>query len=222
MPTVLITGANRGLGLEFARQYAETGWQVIATARDPGSADDLRSLKGVRVERLDMSDLDEVERFGRGIDELDLLIANAGTYGPREVYTAEAAREWEDTFAVNTIAPFLLAETVLPAVERSRGKLIAITSKMGSIADNNSGGYIAYRSSKAALNAAWRVLAMEVRSRGVIAAVLHPGWVQTRMGGASAPLEPEESVAGMRRVIEQLGPAQSGSFFDYAGEPVPW
>src|SRR3954451_5854066 len=104
MPTVLITGANRGLGLEFARQYAETGWQVIATARDPGSADDLRSLKGVRVERLDMSDFDEVERFGRGIDELDLLIANAGTYGPREVYTAEGAREWEDTLAVNTIA----------------------------------------------------------------------------------------------------------------------
>jgi NAD(P)-dependent dehydrogenase (short-subunit alcohol dehydrogenase family) len=222
MPTVLITGTNRGLGLEFARQYAEAGWNVIATARDPDSADDLRALRGVRVERLDMSDLDEVERFGQGIDELDLLVANAGTYGPREVHTAEAAREWEDTFAVNTIAPFLLAETVLPAVGRSRGKLIAITSKMGSIADNNSGGYIAYRTSKAALNAAWRVLAVEVRSRGVVAAVLHPGWVQTRMGGASAPLEPEESVAGMRRVIEQLGPEHSGSFFDYAGEPVPW
>jgi NAD(P)-dependent dehydrogenase (short-subunit alcohol dehydrogenase family) len=222
MPTVLITGTNRGLGLEFARQYAEAGWNVIATARDPDSADDLRALRGVRVERLDLSDLDEVERFGQGIDELDLLVANAGTYGPREVHTAEAAREWEDTFAVNTIAPFLLAETVLPAVERSRGKLIAITSKMGSIADNKSGGYIAYRTSKAALNAAWRVLAVEVRSRGVVAAVLHPGWVQTRMGGASAPLEPEESVAGMRRVIEQLGPEHSGSFFDYAGEPVPW
>jgi NAD(P)-dependent dehydrogenase (short-subunit alcohol dehydrogenase family) len=208
--------------LEFARQYAEAGWNVIATARDPDSADDLRALRGVRVERLDLSDLDEVERFGQGIDELDLLVANAGTYGPREVHTAEAAREWEDTFAVNTIAPFLLAETVLPAVERSRGKLIAITSKMGSIADNKSGGYIAYRTSKAALNAAWRVLAVEVRSRGVVAAVLHPGWVQTRMGGASAPLEPEESVAGMRRVIEQLGPEHSGSFFDYAGEPVPW
>jgi NAD(P)-dependent dehydrogenase (short-subunit alcohol dehydrogenase family) len=219
MPHVLITGANRGLGLEFARQYKEAGWDVVATARQ--MSPELEAL-GVRVETLDMRDLDAVERFGDRLDRLDLLIANAGTYGPREVTSADEAREWAETFVTNTIAPFLLAQSVLPLVEASSGKLIAVSTKMGSIEDNTSGGFIAYRSSKAALNAAWRNLAIEVRNRGVAAAVLHPGWVQTRMGGASAPLEPEESVAGMRKVIEGIGPEQSGGFFSYDGTTVPW
>ena len=219
MPHVLITGANRGLGLEFARQYKEGGWDVVATARQ--SSPELEAL-GVRVETLDMQDLDAVERFGRRLDRLDLLIANAGTYGPREVTSADEARDWAETFATNTIAPFLLAQSVLPLVEASSGKLIAVSTKMGSIEDNTSGGFIAYRSSKAALNAAWRSLAIEARNRGVAAAVLHPGWVQTRMGGASAPLEPEESIAGMRRVIDALGLEQSGGFFSYDGTTVPW
>ena len=219
MPHVLITGANRGLGLEFARQYKEVGWDVVATARQ--SSPELEAL-GVRVEALDMQDLDAVERFGDRLERLDLLIANAGTYGPREVTSADEAREWAETFVTNTIAPFLLAQSVLPLVEASRGKLIAVSTKMGSIEDNNSGGFIAYRSSKAALNAAWRSLAIEARGRGVAAAVLHPGWVQTRMGGASAPLEPEESVTGMRRVIDGLGLEQSGGFFSYDGTTVPW
>jgi len=219
MPHVLITGANRGLGLEFARQYKEAGWDVVATARQ--SSAELEAL-GVRVETLDMQDLDAVERLGDRLDRLDLLIANAGTYGPREVTSADEAREWADTFVTNTIAPFLLAEAVLPIVEASSGKLIAVSTKMGSIEDNTSGGFIAYRSSKAALNAAWRNLAIEVRTRGVAAAVLHPGWVQTRMGGTSAPLEPEESVAGMRKVIDGLTLEQSGGFFSYDGTMVPW
>lgn len=219
MPHVLITGANRGLGLEFARQYKEAGWDVVATARQ--SSPELEALS-VRVETLDMQDLDAVERFGDPLDRLDLLIANAGTYGPREVTTADEAREWAETFVVNTIAPYLLAQSVLPLVEASSGKLIAVSTKMGSIGDNTSGGFIAYRSSKAALNAAWRNLAIEARNRGVIAAMLHPGWVQTRMGGASAPLEPEESIAGMRKVIEGLTLDQSGGFFSYDGTTVPW
>ena len=219
MPHVLITGANRGLGLEFARQYKEAGWDVVATARQ--SSPELEALS-VRVETLDMQDLDAVERFGDRLDRLDLLIANAGTYGPREVTTADEAREWAETFVVNTIAPYLLAQSVLPLVEASSGKLIAVSTKMGSIEDNTSGGFIAYRSSKAALNAAWRNLAIEARNRGVIAAMLHPGWVQTRMGGASAPLEPEESIAGMRKVIEGLTLDQSGGFFSYDGTTVPW
>jgi NAD(P)-dependent dehydrogenase (short-subunit alcohol dehydrogenase family) len=219
MPTVLITGANRGLGLEFARQYAGDGWEVIATARETGDA--LGSL-GVRVEKLDMRDLDAVAGFGAGIERLDLLIANAGTYGPRSATNAEDARGWVETFAVNTIAPFLLAQSVLEQVATARGKLIAISTRMGSIEDNSSGGFIAYRSSKAALNMAWRNLAIEVRGRGVVAAMFHPGWVQTRMGGAQAPLEPKVSVAGMRRVIDGLGPEQSGRFFSYDGSEVPW
>jgi NAD(P)-dependent dehydrogenase (short-subunit alcohol dehydrogenase family) len=219
MPAVLITGANRGIGLEFARQYAADGWGVIATARQ--SSPELDAL-GVRVEPLELAHLDSVAAFSERIDRpLDLLIANAGTYGPKEVENAEAAREWNDTLVVNAIAPYLLARSVLPAIEESRGKLIAISSKMGSIDDNSSGGYLAYRTSKTALNSAWRNLALDVRGSGVVAAVLHPGWVRTRMGGSSAPLEPERSVSGMRRVIERLSP-DSGGFFSYDGSTIAW
>lgn len=217
MPNILITGANRGLGLEFARAYRSDGWDVIATARQ--SSPELDAL-GVRVETLDMRDLDAVAEFGARIDTLDLLIANAGTYGPRSVTSAEDGHGWSETFAVNTIAPFLLAQSVLKQVASAGGKLIAISTKMGSIADNSSGGFIAYRSSKAALNAAWRSLAID--NPEVVCAVLHPGWVKTRMGGASAPLEPEQSIAGMRRVIEGLGSEQSGGFFNYDGSVIPW
>ncbi len=217
MPTVLITGANRGIGLEFARQYAADGWTVVATAREPSA--ELEALE-VRIETLDMRDADAVVRLGRGIGELDLLIANAGTYGPRDPSTAEDAAAWGETFAINTIAPFLLANAVLPAVGQSGGKLIAITSKMGSVDDNGSGGFVAYRSSKSALNMAWKSLAID--NPGVPCAVLHPGWVQTRMGGASAPVSPQDSVAGMRRVIEGLGPEESGGFFAYDGAEIPW
>ena len=217
MPKVLITGANRGLGLEFVRQYKDAGWDVVSTARESGpELDDL----GVEVESLEMSDLDAVEHFGKRFDRLDLLIANAGTYGPRDVRDAKAGQKWAQTFVINTVAPFLLAQSVLPAVKSARGKLIAVSTKMGSIADNNSGGFIAYRSSKSALDSAWRSLAVD--NPDVVCAVLHPGWVQTRMGGSSAPLEPEESIAGMRKVIESLGPEQSGGFFAYDGAEVPW
>jgi NAD(P)-dependent dehydrogenase (short-subunit alcohol dehydrogenase family) len=218
MPSVLITGANRGLGLEFARQYSADGWSVIATARE--SSPELEQL-GVRVEQLDMRDFDAVARFGNRLDSLDLLIANAGTYGPRSVTTTEDGETWLETFAVQTVGPFLLAQSVLPLVARANGKLIAITSRMGSIEDNTSGGYIAYRSSKTALNSAWRSLALDNRGK-VTAAVLHPGWVQTRMGGGSAPLTPQQSVSGMRQVIDRLNSKDSGEFFSYDGSQIPW
>lgn len=218
MATILITGANRGLGLEFARQYAADGCNVIATARE--SSSELDGL-GVRVERLDMSDLDAVVAFASKLDSLDLLIANAGMYGPKSVRTAAEGSGWLDTFAVNAVAPYLLARAVLPLVTRAEGKLVAITSRMGSIEDNTSGGYIAYRSSKTALNSAWRNLAIDTAGK-VVCAVLHPGWVQTRMGGSSAPLTPEDSVCRMRNVIEDLDAADSGHFFSYDGTQIPW
>ena len=217
MPTVLITGANRGIGLELARQYSADGWTVIATVREESL--ELSEL-AVEVSRLDMRDFDAVVRLGQAIDTLDLLIANAGTYGPRNPASADDAEAWSETLAVNSIAPFLLAQSVLPAVERSGGKLIAISTKMGSIADNSSGGFVAYRSSKSALNMAWKSLAVD--NPTVTCAVLHPGWVQTRMGGPSAPLPVETSVAGLRRVIEGLSPEQSGGFFAFDGSEIPW
>jgi NAD(P)-dependent dehydrogenase (short-subunit alcohol dehydrogenase family) len=218
MPTVLITGANRGIGLEFARQYAAEGWAVVATVRE--HSPELDALN-VRVERLDMRNLDAVAGFAERLDSLDLLVANAGTYGPKSPESGQEGEEWLETFAVNTVAPYLLAQSVLPLVERSEGKLIAISTKMGSIEDNTSGGYIAYRSSKSALNMAWRSLAIDNRGK-VTCAVIHPGWVQTRMGGRSAPLSPEDSVSGMRKVIDDLTEADSGGFFSHDGSQIPW
>ena len=218
MPSVLITGANRGIGLEFARQYSDDGWDVVATARQ--TSPELEALK-VRVEQLDMRDLDRVATLGERLDSLDLLIANAGTYGPRSPRNAEEGDDWLETFAVNTVAPYLLAQSVLPLIAGAGSKLIAITSKMGSIEDNGSGGYIAYRSSKTALNSAWRSLAIDNRGK-VICAVLHPGWVQTDMGGPNATLTSAESVSRLRRLIDTLGPAQSGKFYNHDGREYPW
>jgi NAD(P)-dependent dehydrogenase (short-subunit alcohol dehydrogenase family) len=218
MPTVLITGANRGIGLEFARQYSADGWEVVASVRE--HSPELDSLN-VRVEQLDMRNVDAVASFAERLDSLDLLIANAGTYGPRSPRNGEEGQEWLETFAVNTVAPYLLAQSVLALVAANQGKLIAIGTRMGSIEDNTSGGYIAYRSSKTALNSAWKSLAVDSGDK-VICAVLHPGWVQTRMGGRSAPLSPEDSVSGMRNVIEDLTEADSGGFFSHDGSQIPW
>jgi NAD(P)-dependent dehydrogenase (short-subunit alcohol dehydrogenase family) len=216
MPRVLITGANRGLGLEFVRQFTRDRWEVVATARTEAS--EVLEL-GAKLLQLDLSDLAGVASFELD-GPLDLLIANAGTYGPRDATTADEAHEWLDTFAVNTVAPYLLAQRLLPNLRQVRGKAIAVSTRMGSIEDNKGGGYLAYRSSKTALNMAWRTLALA--NRDLTCAVLHPGWVQTRMGGPNAPVQPEESIAGMRRVIDSLTPADSGEFLDFQGNRVPW
>lgn len=220
MPAVLITGANRGIGLEFARQYAADGWEVVAAARQ--RSPELDALK-VRVEPLDMVDLEIVAGFGARIERpLDLLIANAGTWIPETSESADDGRQWAEMMVTNCIAPLLLAKAVLTNVADAKGKLIAITSGMGSIGETSSTGYIPYRTSKAALNMAWRTLALEVRPLGVTAAVLDPGWVRTRMGGPNAPTLPDRSVGDMRSLIARLGPKESGGFYRRDGEPVPW
>jgi NAD(P)-dependent dehydrogenase (short-subunit alcohol dehydrogenase family) len=221
MPSVLITGANRGIGLEFARQYAADGWSVIATARE--SSADLTAIAGVRVERLDMADLDAVADFHRRIDgRLDLLIANAGTYQPETCASAEEARGWARMMIVNAIGPYVLARSLLGQVAEAGGKLIAISSDMGSIGSNRSGGFVPYRSSKAALNAAWRSLAIEARPRGIVVAAINPGWVKTRMGGPNATLPPDQSIGAMRALVAGLGLEQSGGFFERDGRVIPW
>lgn len=222
MPRVLVTGAGRGIGLEFARQYATDGWEVIATAREPDGALELAGL-GVRIEALDMRDFEAVAAFpGRlGGEPLDLFIANAGISRAKWIRSGDDAKAWQEVHAVNAVAPTLLAESLLPLVEAAGGRMAAISSRMGSISDS-SGGYIGYRSSKAALNAAWRGLALGWSERPVTLLLLHPGWVQTDMGGPQAPLPVEDSVAGMRRVIAGLPRRASGEFVDYRGAPVPW
>ena len=218
MPTVLITGANRGIGLEFARQYAADGWDVIATARH--SSTELDAL-GVRVEPLDLSDPDAVASFPAKLDAtLDVFVANAGTNHPMNGNTADDARAWAEMMMVNAIAPYMLSRALLPRMADS-GKMVAISSGMGSIADN-SGGWVPYRTSKAALNMAWSSLALEARGKGVTCVALSPGWVQTRMGGSGAEITTEESVSSMRRLIETLTPEQSGRFLRRDGSELPW
>jgi len=224
MPTVLITGAGRGIGLEFAQQYAAEGWRVIATMRDAAKAMDLKdAVPQVELHVLDVTDQKALGALGRKLagDAIDVAIANAGVALARSM-TPQAIDEaaWLQTFRVNTIAPLALAGALLEPVKRSSGKrMIAISSRMGSIAENSGGSY-AYRSSKAALNMVWHGLAVE--HRDLIAVVLHPGWVRTDMGGSSAPVIPKNSVTGMRRVIERLTARDSGKFLDFEGKEIPW
>jgi NAD(P)-dependent dehydrogenase (short-subunit alcohol dehydrogenase family) len=216
MSSVLITGANRGIGLEFARQYAAEGWGVIAAARQ--SSAELDALK-VRVEPVDLSDADAVAAFQ--VDQpLDLFIANAGTSQPMETEGADTARAWQAMMMVNAIAPYQLGHALLPRMSEN-GKMIAISSGMGSIADNG-GGWVPYRTSKAALNMAWSSLALEARPRGVACVLLSPGWVKTRMGGAGAEITPQESVSAMRALIERLTIDDSGRFLRRDGSPLAW
>lgn len=227
MPTVLITGASRGIGFEFARQYAEAGWAVIATVRSPDSIPVVESIGGnVRVPLLDVADPASVailcERM-RGM-ALDVLINNAGVYGPRSPqigavpYTA-----WQEVMETNVMGAMRVTESFLPHLRAGdRKTIIAMTSKMGSMADNTSGGQYIYRSSKAALNAVFRSLAIDLAPQGFLVSILHPGWVRTDMGGPRALIDVHESVTGLRRLIDGLTPEDSGRWYDYAGREIPW
>jgi NAD(P)-dependent dehydrogenase (short-subunit alcohol dehydrogenase family) len=232
MASVLVTGSNRGLGLEWVRQFAGVGWRVYATCRDPRTAQDLAALAlrhpGVTVHRLDVTRPDEVDALARALagEALDVLVNNAGVYRERWGRAGLGRTDyeaWEETFRVNTLGPVRVTEALVECVARSERRLVvAITSHMGSIADITSPRDYAYRSSKAALNAAMRGLSFELAERRVGVLVLHPGWVRTRMGGDRAPFSPEESVAGMRGLVERFTPAMSGRFFRFDGEELPW
>jgi len=227
MTTVLISGANRGLGLEFARQYAADGASVMAGVRAPEDAVELRAVTGdISIHALDVTDGGSVATFKAAVGEapIDLLIANAGVYGPpRQSRLDDLDWDgWMQTFATNTLGPVRLAQAFAANLKHGADKrLVAITSMMGSTAENG-GGFFAYRSSKAALNNAWRGVALALKDDGVTAVVMHPGWVQTDMGGRGATLTPEQSVTGMRRVIAGLQPADTGRFYNWDGSDRPW
>jgi NAD(P)-dependent dehydrogenase (short-subunit alcohol dehydrogenase family) len=222
--TYVVTAANRGLGLEFARQLAARGENVVATARDPESARDLRKLK-VRVEALDVADADSVARFAETLDgePVDVLINNAGV-GVRSRSLEEIDfTEMRHFFDVNVIGPLRVTRALLPSLRAgATRKVINITSRMGSIEDNTSGGAYEYRASKAALNMATKSMALDYGGEGFVCIVLHPGWVQTDMGGSSAPVRPEDSISGMLGVIDRLSSAFNGEFLDFTGESLPW
>jgi NAD(P)-dependent dehydrogenase (short-subunit alcohol dehydrogenase family) len=231
MQTLLITGANRGLGLEFCRQYSEQGDRVIACCRNPDRAMELQNLaqqySSVSIHALDVADFGQVDELANALrdETIDVLLCNAGIYGDKSEHGFGALnyQNWEQTLRINTLAPVKLAEAFLPSLlKSSQPTLVAVTSLMGSIADNTSGGSLCYRSSKAALNAALKSLAIDLKAKNVAVLMLHPGWVKTDMGGINAPTNAEESISGMRRVIADFSLSDSGSFLNYHGEVLPW
>src|SRR5215472_2332778 len=215
MPGVLVTGANRGLGLEFARQYAADGWKVVACCRKPDEAAALKKVDGdIKIEVLDVRNGRQIANLVRRLEgqAIDILINNAGIFGPISGSDTDA---WLDVMRVNVIAPFHLAQALADNVARSEHKLIVnISSGMGSIAENTDGGSPIYRSSKTALNMVTKNLAIELRGKGVTVVVLSPGWVRTDMGGKRAPLEAAKSIGSMRKVLAKLGVKDSGRFFN--------
>lgn len=223
----LVTGASRGIGLELVRQLAARGDMVHAAARDPDkAAAALRTFTNVRVHRVDVASDGSVAALGRELADtpLDLVLNNAGVYGGsqqslRGVDFADAAA----TYEINALGALRVSLALLPNLRRGAGKkLVHVTSGMGSIADNTSGGFYAYRMAKAALNMMSRSLAVDLRADKIISVVINPGWVQTDMGGASAPTPVAESVRGILRAIDRMTLADSGEFLDYNGGRNPW
>ncbi|GHD59012.1 short-chain dehydrogenase [Thalassobaculum fulvum] len=225
MPTVLITGANRGIGLELARQYAADGWNVLATCRDPGKAAELKAVAGdVAVHRLDVDDPAGVEALAARMEgrPIDVLFNNAGINRRAPSIADIDYAAWAETMTTNVFGPIRVAWALRDNVLASDSKVMAfVSSKMGSVAENT-GGSIMYRSSKSALNMAVSCLAKELAGRGAIAVLFHPGHVRTDMGGPSAPVTAPDSAAGMRRVIAGLTPQDNGAFRNFDGTPLPW
>jgi len=230
MATVLITGTNRGIGLEFVKQFLAREDTVLATCRDMGSATELRQLKNdtrkLHIFELDVSSQKSMEDLTLQLagHAIDIFINNAGVYGPRDsTFGKVSANEWAKVLQVNAKAPMILTQLLIDNLrDGSDKKLLYITSKMGSINDNKGGGSYVYRSSKAALNAVVKSISVDLRDSGFSVAVLHPGWVQTDMGGPNALIDVTTSVSKMIDVIDNLNFHNSGSFFNYDGGIIPW
>ncbi len=227
MTTILITGANRGLGLGMAKHAAARGYTVIGTARNPGSAEGLNAIAS-RVEQLDTSDHGSIDALAQTLGDIpiDILVNNAGIF-PHECddindFDTEA---FERVMRVNTLGPILTTRALMGNIARSVRKLnISITSNLGSITDAAKGemGFVGYRASKAALNMANATIAHQLKDRGITSVVIHPGWVQTDMGGPQAPLMPDESTGSILDTIEKITTKDNGRFLDYKGDTLPW
>jgi NAD(P)-dependent dehydrogenase (short-subunit alcohol dehydrogenase family) len=225
----VVTGANRGIGLELARQLKARGQDVHACAREPEKATELRAL-GVRVHQLDVRDANSVRALAASLGDapVDLLFNVAGVQGgPKQNLRAMAEdlelRDVIDTFDVNAAGALRVAVALLPNIRRGTAKkIVHVTSGMGSIADNGSGGSYAYRMSKAALNMASKSLAVDLKGEGIISFVINPGWVQTDMGGKNAPVPVSDSVAAILRETDKASIAESGEFLNWKGNRYPW
>ncbi|MGF6644365.1 SDR family oxidoreductase [Paraburkholderia sp. GAS82] len=225
MKTVLIVGASRGIGREFAHQYKKAGWRVLATARDEASLEALEAL-GAETFSLDITVPTEIAALGWKLDgeRLDAALLVSGVYGPRtdgvETVTAE---DFDEVMVTNVRGPMQLIPILLPLVEDANGVLAVLSSKMGSITEASGTTGWLYRVSKAALNDALKIASLQTRRAACVA--LHPGWVRTDMGGAQAAIDPERSVSGMRQVLTQAAASHesfNGRFFQYDGTSLDW
>ncbi len=230
MPTLLISGANRGIGLELTKQYLTNNWEVIATCRAPEEATQLQQLKvnnsQLRIEPLDITDHDQISQLSHSLKDtpIDLLLNNAGYYANNaSVFGQTEQQAWQDAVHINVLGPMKMMEYFVQQVGHSSMKtIVSITSKMGSISDNNSGGHYAYRATKAALNAIMVSAAQDLRPRGIKVLILHPGWVRTDMGGLNGQLSVEQSASMLRHNITQSTMKHSGIFQDIDGSTIPW
>jgi len=229
--SILVTGANRGIGLEMVRYYANQGWHVFATCRSPENAHALNKMvhqfnEQINVIPLDVTRKKHIEALSATLKNqpIDILFNNAGIYGPTDaIFGNTQPDDWLETFRVNTIAPLKIIEALIDNISRSQDKtIVTITSKMGSIEDNGSGGSYIYRSSKAALNAVLKSVAIDLAPKGIKVLLIHPGWVKTEMGGLNAEISTEQSVRGISRVIHNTTINDSGTFSEYDGTLVPW
>lgn len=227
---VLITGSNRGIGLEFVRQYLENGWSVYATCRRPAEADTLQTLSEIHSElsihRLDVTLQEDICNICRELNgiPLDVLINNAGVYLDKSSPGLDCIHydDWRRTFEVNTLGTVRIIEALADNIARSEKKLVVVlSSHMGGTADNDAAGSYCYRSSKAALNAAMQGISVELKKRLVGVQILYPGGAMTRMGPENG-IPPRQSVLGMRQIIDHFSLEQTGTFLRYNGEKMAW
>jgi len=228
--TILITGCNRGIGLELCKQYAEDGWQVHACCRQPQNAGQLNQLaenfSGITVHKLDVTQTEEIIFLARKLRNvpIDILFNNAGVYGQSDSYFGNTDElQWLQCLHVNTIAPLKVMESFVTHVAASDYKIIAtMSSKMASMAGNGSGGSYVYRSSKAAINAIMTSAAIDLKPQNIKVAILHPGWVKTDMTGDNAEITTDECVTNLKKILQNLNIENSGCFFDIDASIIPW
>jgi len=229
--TILITGSNRGIGLELVRTFVDRNWHVLACCRRPHQAVELSAIAEesggrVAIHPLDVADSKQIRSLVEtcGDRSIDILFNNAGIAGPSsQRFGPIDTGEWLETLRINTLAPYHMAVAFVEQVARSRRRIIAtIGSQLGSIADNTSGGRYAYRTSKAAVHMVMKGLAVDLADRRITSVALHPGWVKTNIGGPQAPVSPAESAAGLYRVLATLTPEDSGKLWSWDGSQLPW